>query len=72
MTDESGPAEEAGEARYPDCAEIGEQRRAFVLNAIGSAAAEMDAQTLCQMVLDTAEMLRTGTPPAGRKLRPVR
>jgi len=72
MRDESGPAEEVAEKQYPDCVDIDEQRRAFVLNAIGSAASEMDAQTLCQMVLDTAEMLRTGAPPAGRKLRPVR
>lgn len=56
---------------YPEQAPTDEQRRAFVLSAIGSAASEMDAQTLCQMVVDVAEMLRNGIPP-GRKLRAVR
>ena len=57
--------------RYPDRVAEDEQRRAFVLEAIGSAASEMDAQTLCQMVIDVAEMLRTGAIPARRRLRPV-
>lgn len=64
---------ESGEAAadYPGGAPVDEQRRAFVLEAIGSAAADMDSQTLCQMVVELAEMLRTGVPPAKRKLRPV-
>ncbi len=66
-------AEEAPAAQpaYPEQAPADEQRRAFVLSAIGSAASEMDSQALCQMVVDVAEMLRSGVPP-GRKLRPVR
>jgi hypothetical protein len=64
---------ESGEAEvdYPAGAPADEQRRAFVLEAIGSAASDMDSQTLCQMVVELAEMLRTGVPPAKRKLRPV-
>jgi hypothetical protein len=57
---------------YPDGAPVDEKRRAYVLEAIGAAASEMDAQTLCQMIIDVAELLRTGMPPAARKLRPVR
>jgi hypothetical protein len=73
VSPESSSAEAGtGEERYPDSVGMDEQRRAFVLSAIGSAAAEMDTQTLCQMVLDVAEMLRTGMPLAGRKLRPVK
>lgn len=57
---------------YPAWAEEDEQRRAFVLDCIGTAASEMDTQTLCHMVVDLAEMLRTGAPPVKmRKLRPV-
>ncbi len=42
------------------------------VDCIGAAASEMDAQTLCQMVVDLAEMLRTGAGPAKvRRLRPV-
>jgi hypothetical protein len=59
-------------AGYPESAPADEQRRAYVLDTIGAAASEMDTQTLCQMVIDLAEMLRTGLPPAARKLRPVR
>jgi hypothetical protein len=59
------------EANYPAGAPTDEQRRAFVLEAIGSAAAEMDSQSLCQMVIELAEMLRTGIPHTKRKLRPV-
>jgi len=54
---------------YPGWASDDEQRRAFVLEAVGSAASEMDAQALGQMILDLAEMLRTGTPPIRRKPR---
>jgi hypothetical protein len=57
---------------YPDAAPLDEKRRAYVLEAIGAAASEMDTQTFCQMVIDVAELLRTGMPPAARKLRPVR
>ncbi|HXZ02279.1 MAG TPA: hypothetical protein VEI03_19955 [Stellaceae bacterium] len=57
---------------YPAQAAIDEQRRAYVLDCIGAAASEMDAQALCQMVVDLAEMLRTGAAPSkARKLRPV-
>lgn len=67
---EEGPTIEA--EPYPDWAQEDEQRRAFVLDCIGGAASEMDTQTLCQMVVDLAEMLRTGAPPVKtRKLRPV-
>jgi hypothetical protein len=64
------PSEEA--TPYPDAAPVDEKRRAYVLEAIGAAASEMDTQTFCQMVIDVAELLRTGMPPAARKLRPVR
>lgn len=57
---------------YPHGAPLDEKRRAFVLEAIGTAASEMDTQTLSQMILDVSELLRTGEPPAARKLRPVR
>jgi hypothetical protein len=57
---------------YPDAAPVDEKRRAYVLEAIGAAASEMDTQTFCQMVIDVAELLRAGMPPAARKLRPVR
>jgi hypothetical protein len=57
---------------YPDAAPVDEKRRAYVLEAIGAAASEMDTQTFCQMLIDVAELLRTGMPPAARKLRPVR
>jgi hypothetical protein len=61
-----------GAAPYPAVATTEEQRRAYVLDCIGAAASEMDAQTLCQMVVDLAEMLRTGAGPAKvRRLRPV-
>ena len=65
---------EAGEegTPYPDAAPFDEKRRAYVLEAIGAAASEMDTQTFCQMVIDVAELVRTGMPPAARKLRPVR
>ena len=65
---------EAGEEStpYPDAAPVDEKRRAYVLEAIGAAASEMDTQTFCQMVIDVAELVRTGIPPAARKLRPVR
>lgn len=69
--DPTGPATADGIPRYPEGAPADEQRRAHVLEAIGGAAAEMDTQTLCQMVIDLAEMLRTGVPPTRRKLRPV-
>jgi hypothetical protein len=57
---------------YPDGAPVDEKRRAYVLEAVGPAASEMDTQTLCQMIIDVAELLRTGVPPAARKPRPVR
>jgi hypothetical protein len=65
---------EAGEesAPYPDAAPADEKRRAYVLEAIGTAASEMDTQTFCQMIIEVAELLRTGVPPGARKLRPVR
>jgi hypothetical protein len=56
---------------YPDWADDDEQRRAFVLEAIGSAASEMDAPTLSQMVIELAELLRTGSPTMKRKPRPI-
>lgn len=57
---------------YPDGAPLDEKRRAFVLEAVGTAASEMDSQTLSQIIIDLSELLRTGEPPAARKLRPVR
>jgi hypothetical protein len=54
---------------YPAWADDDEQRRAFVLEAVGSAASEMDAQALGQMILDLSETLRTGAPPIRRKPR---
>jgi hypothetical protein len=54
---------------YPAWADDEEQRRAFVLEAVGSAASEMDAQALGQMILDLSETLRTGVPPLRRKPR---
>jgi hypothetical protein len=57
---------------YPAIATAEEQRRAFVLDCIGAAASEMDAQAICQMVVDLAEMLRTGAVPGKvHRLRPV-
>jgi hypothetical protein len=58
---------------YPDWADDDEQRRAFVLEAVGVAASELDAHTLGQLVVDLAEMLRTGTSPPTKtkRLRPV-
>ncbi|MGO8916231.1 MAG: hypothetical protein ACLQJR_10015 [Stellaceae bacterium] len=57
---------------HPSQATIDEKRRAHVLECIGAAASEMDTQTLCQMVIDLAEMLRTGAVPSkARRLRPV-
>jgi len=57
---------------YPAWADDDEQRRAFVLEAIGAAACEMDAQALGQMVVDLAEVLRTGVPPVKvKRLKPL-
>jgi hypothetical protein len=59
---------------YPATADESEQRRAFVLDCIGQAASEMDSPALCQMVIDLAEMLRTGAVPSKKskpKLQPV-
>jgi hypothetical protein len=57
---------------YPAWADDDEQRRAYVLDCVGQAASEMDAQALGQMIVDLAEVLRTGVAPAkGRRLRPV-
>jgi hypothetical protein len=58
---------------YPAWADDDEQRRAFILECIGVAAAELDAQSLGQMVIDLVEMLKTGTspPPKVKRLRPV-
>jgi hypothetical protein len=56
---------------YPNWADDDEQRRAFVLEAIGSAASEMDAPTLSQMILEISELLRTGAPTMKRKPRPI-
>ena len=58
---------------YPESALLDEQRRAFVLNCIGQAASEIDAQGLSQMVLDIAETLKTGAMPPKRRgnLKPV-
>lgn len=56
---------------YPNWADDDEQRRAFVLEAIGSAASEMDAPTLSQMILEISELLRTGAPPIKRRPRPI-
>ena len=47
------------------------RREMLEQEAIGAAASEMDAPSLCQMVIELAEMLRTGAAPAKRRLRPV-
>jgi hypothetical protein len=58
---------------YPSWADDDEQRRAFVLEAVGVAASELDAHALGQMVVELAEMLRTGIspPPKTKRLRSV-
>jgi hypothetical protein len=62
----------AGTAPYPAGASDDEKRRAYVLECIGTAASEMDAPTLCKMVIELAEVLRTGVPPGKvQRLRPV-
>ena len=74
MTDDDLPCRDGSceLGPYPSGANADERRRAFILECVGSAASEMDAPTLCQMVLDLAEMLRTGAVPSkARKLRPV-
>lgn len=74
MSDTDPPKKErsAEDDSYPANAPIDEKRRAYVLDCIGAAAAEMDAQALSQMVVDLAEMLRTGIMPSkARRLRPV-
>mgnify|MGYP001438362651 CR=1 FL=1 len=73
MTDtDLAEQERGGFDPYPAQAPADEQRRAYILQCVGAAASEMDAQTLCQMVVDLAEMLRTGAVPSKtRRLRPV-
>lgn len=75
MTTDTDPPEQERPSEpypYPAQAAADEQRRAYVLECIGAAASEMDTQTLCQMVVDLAEMLRTGVVPTrARRLRPV-
>ncbi len=72
-TDSDLPEQECGGSEpYPAQAPADEQRRAYILQSVGAAAAEMDTQTLCQMIVDLAEMLRTGAVPSKtRRLRPV-
>jgi hypothetical protein len=72
-TDINPPEQERGGLEpYPAQVTTDEQRRAYILQSVGAAAAEMDTQTLCQMVVDLAEMLRTGAVPSKtRRLRPV-
>jgi hypothetical protein len=61
-----------GAMSYPAHACDDERRRAYVLECIGTAASEMDTQTLCKMVVDLAEVLRTGVAPGKvQRLRPV-
>ena len=69
----SGDAMEADDQdeleSYPAWADDDEQRRAFILECIGVAASEVDAQTLGRMVLDLAEILKTGVSPAPKTKR---
>jgi len=74
MTDSATPVEEGPLEleTYPAWADDDEQRRAFALECIGGAASEMDAQALGQMIIDLAELLRTGVPPVKvKRLKPV-